>query len=101
MPWQPREPPGARSSAGALYSSGGGSSGLSRARCDLTQSPRIAPGWALGPPRGSPPAPEPTRSLVPMELLAAAFSAACAVDHDSSTSESDTRDSAAGHLPGR
>ncbi|ERE82099.1 ephexin-1-like protein [Cricetulus griseus] len=35
-----------------------------------------------------------------MELLAAAFSAACAVDHDSSTSESDTRDSAAGHLPG-
>ncbi|KAB0359072.1 hypothetical protein FD755_003132 [Muntiacus reevesi] len=35
-----------------------------------------------------------------MELLAAAFNAACAVDHDSSTSESDTRDSAAGHLPG-
>ncbi|XP_059871898.1 ephexin-1 isoform X1 [Lagenorhynchus albirostris] len=35
-----------------------------------------------------------------MELLAAAFSAACAVDHDSSTSESDARDSAAGHLPG-
>ncbi|XP_058556931.1 ephexin-1 isoform X2 [Neofelis nebulosa] len=35
-----------------------------------------------------------------MELLAAAFSAACAVDHDSSTSESDSRDSAAGHLPG-
>ncbi|KAI4549808.1 hypothetical protein MG293_002138 [Ovis ammon polii] len=35
-----------------------------------------------------------------MELLAAAFNAACAVDHDSSTSESDARDSAAGHLPG-
>ncbi|XP_063093166.1 ephexin-1 isoform X2 [Cavia porcellus] len=35
-----------------------------------------------------------------MELLAAAFSAACAVDHDSSTSESDARDSATGHLPG-
>ncbi|KAK2507706.1 hypothetical protein MC885_018652 [Smutsia gigantea] len=35
-----------------------------------------------------------------MELLAAAFSAACAVDHDSSASESDARDSAAGHLPG-
>nr|XP_021546032.1 ephexin-1 [Neomonachus schauinslandi] len=35
-----------------------------------------------------------------MELLAAAFSAACAVDHDSSTSESDARDSASGHLPG-
>lgn len=33
LPWQPREPPGARSSAGALYSGGGGcSSGLSRAR---------------------------------------------------------------------
>ncbi|KAF6361898.1 neuronal guanine nucleotide exchange factor [Rhinolophus ferrumequinum] len=35
-----------------------------------------------------------------MELLAAAFSAACAVDHDSSTSESDARYSAAGHLLG-
>jgi hypothetical protein len=36
-----------------------------------------------------------------MELLAAAFSAACAVDHDSSISESEARDSVAGHLPGR
>ncbi|XP_060049779.1 ephexin-1 isoform X4 [Erinaceus europaeus] len=34
-----------------------------------------------------------------MELLAAAFSAACAVDHDSSPSDSDARDSAGGHLP--
>ncbi|KAM5125607.1 LOW QUALITY PROTEIN: ephexin-1-like [Callospermophilus lateralis] len=34
-----------------------------------------------------------------MELLAAAFSAACAVNHDSSTSESDALD-LAGHLPG-
>ncbi|XP_027731009.1 ephexin-1 isoform X2 [Vombatus ursinus] len=33
-----------------------------------------------------------------MELLAAAFSAACAVDHEGSSSESDPRDSAAGHL---
>lgn len=47
------------------------------------------------------PAPEPGWLPAPMELLAAAFSAACAVDHDSSTSESDARDSAAGHLPGR
>ncbi|XP_038612611.1 ephexin-1 [Tachyglossus aculeatus] len=34
-----------------------------------------------------------------MELLAAAFSAACAVDHDGSSSESDPRDSTAGPLP--
>lgn len=47
------------------------------------------------------PAPAPARPPAPMELLAAAFSAACAVDHDSSTSESDARDSASGHLPGR
>ncbi|XP_031824032.1 ephexin-1 isoform X1 [Sarcophilus harrisii] len=33
-----------------------------------------------------------------MELLAAAFSAACAVDHEGSSSESDPRDSAGGHL---
>ncbi|KAK7805241.1 hypothetical protein U0070_001141, partial [Myodes glareolus] len=64
------------------------------------RSPRVASGRVLGLPRGPPLASTPVPSPVPMELLAAAFSAACAVDHDSSTSESDTRDSVAGHLPG-
>nr|XP_011726390.1 ephexin-1 isoform X1 [Macaca nemestrina] len=52
------------------------------------------------PRRGPQPGPRTRPAAGPMELLAAAFSAACAVDHDSSTSESDARDSVAGHLPG-
>ncbi|KAG8515585.1 Ephexin-1 [Galemys pyrenaicus] len=102
LPWQPGAS-GARPPAR-------GSPRQRRRRRQLRLQPRAAtrsralsspPARSRPPPVPPPPPPAPARPAAgPMELLAAAFSAACAVDHDSSTSESDARDSAAGHLPG-
>lgn len=57
LPWQPREPPGALSSAGALDSGGGGSSDSSRARCDLSPEPARCPRSGPGPPAWPPAGP--------------------------------------------